>query len=611
MTRNANDPWRRRYPPLVSAAIACMLAVFVLPSALNVPQSNPSQTLEFAPVPPDSDELPPPPVAANVGTLALGSSDTAPQKGDAPGGGDPGPPAVPELPEVPEGTGERPATKRCVGNPPRQTEDKLSPPCVAHFDGDNGGATAPGVTADEIVVLVIEDSGFIEVTSRGTERRPVNRCFDIDAAPTDEWHLLTFGLRAFSQFFNARYMTYGRRVHFHQCWTNRDSQPTTPETARAEMNEWIRQYQPFATMMYPIAYEEVYIEEAARNDVVTFKSSSRLAEFYRRWPGLLWSHTGSVEVRAELYADYVCTEVVPHAVSFGANDNIGQPRRLGLVYTDADGASQAEAFAHQARASIEACGGEFHAVGRVPYPFVVGPANQSAAQENMARFQGSDVTTVIWAMGFDSESSKAAANQSYYPEWIVAGDARLDGWQPNREQNQDAWRHAWAVSPAVLSPPVEDSDCYRALSEGDPNMNEQDRKLLCTNFFYEHYDHRQLFTGIQVAGPRLTLQNVDKGFHAIPPAPSNDPTVPACFYLPGDYTCVKDGVAMWWDPDSPSPGQSDPGCYRMVNGGQRYVAGAWPEGDVLALKGTDDPCTSYAGVYTSQPVGGDGLVPPL
>ncbi|HEX9889271.1 MAG TPA: hypothetical protein VGA69_07315 [Nitriliruptorales bacterium] len=608
MARRSTATWAHRYPPLAGLLLAGLLAAFVLPSALNVPQSAPTQTLEFAPVPPEDDQ-PPPPGTSNLETLSLGSSDTTPpgQAGD--GGGDG--PGLPPPPEVPEGSGTQPVTKRCVGDPPRQTEDKLSPPCVAHFDGDNGGATAPGVTGDEIVVLAVEDSGFIEVTSRGTERRPVDVCFDIDAEPTGDWHLLTYALRAYSNFFNSRYQTYGRHVHFHQCWTNRDSEPTTPETARAEMNEWIDRYEPLATMMYPIAYEEDYIREASRNGVVTFKSSTRLEEFYRRAPGLVWSYTASIEIRAKLFADHICTKVLPHPVSFSGNGDHGQPRELGLLYTNADGASQAHAFADQVRTSVEACGGRFEDAGTVPQPFVVGPGNRSAAQNNMARFQASGVTTVIWAMGFDSESSKVAAEQDYYPEWVVAGDARLDGWQASQEQDQDAWRHAWAISPTVLSPAIDQTPCYQAVSEGDPGMNEQDRRLVCTNFWYEYNDYRQLFTGIQVAGPRLTVANVDKGLHAIPAAPSDDPTVPACFYEPGDYTCVKDGVAMWWDPDTPPPGQSNPGCYRMTEAGKRYFAGTWPEGDVLAQRGPDDPCTSYAGVYTVSLEGSENVIPPL
>jgi len=122
MTKPTRDSAvRGGLPPVVSGMLAIVLALFVLPSALNVPQSNPTQTLEFAPIPPQDDQ-PPPPEPGNVETLSLGTSSTAPA-GDADGGAGPGLPPPP----VPDGVGARPVTKRCVGNPPRQTEDPMSP----------------------------------------------------------------------------------------------------------------------------------------------------------------------------------------------------------------------------------------------------------------------------------------------------------------------------------------------------------------------------------------------------------------------------------------------------------------------------------------------------
>jgi len=42
----------------------------------------------------------------------------------------------------------------CVGDPPRQTDDPLSPPCVGPYRGDNGGATSMGVSRGTIKVVL-------------------------------------------------------------------------------------------------------------------------------------------------------------------------------------------------------------------------------------------------------------------------------------------------------------------------------------------------------------------------------------------------------------------------------------------------------------------------
>src|SRR5688500_19488281 len=59
LQKRSGGEWARKYPPLITILVALILAIAVLPSALNLPQTNPTQTLEYAPVPPEeSDETP-------------------------------------------------------------------------------------------------------------------------------------------------------------------------------------------------------------------------------------------------------------------------------------------------------------------------------------------------------------------------------------------------------------------------------------------------------------------------------------------------------------------------------------------------------------------------
>ena len=88
--------------------------------------------------------------------------------GPAPAADEPPPPAAVLPPAI-----KTPSTKRCVGKPPRQTEDPLAPPCVASFTGDNFGVTYQGVNKDEVSVLFYFD-GFINDigTSQGGAPAP-------------------------------------------------------------------------------------------------------------------------------------------------------------------------------------------------------------------------------------------------------------------------------------------------------------------------------------------------------------------------------------------------------------------------------------------------------
>src|SRR5258708_37570124 len=144
----ARDGRLRRYPPLASVVLALMLAAFALPSALNLPQANPGQTLEYAPLPGDAAQA----EAGAFAGLGVGSGGTAAGLGDLMAS------ALGPL-GLPPGQGRHPAGKRCVGSPPRQTEDPLSPPCVGFFEGGNGGATDAGVTGSTLRTLVLIRNG--------------------------------------------------------------------------------------------------------------------------------------------------------------------------------------------------------------------------------------------------------------------------------------------------------------------------------------------------------------------------------------------------------------------------------------------------------------------
>lgn len=143
------------------------------------------------------------------------------------------------------------------------------------------------------------------------------------------------------------------------------------------------------------------------------------------------------------------------------------------------------------------------------------------------------------------------------------------------------------VTPKTLRGGDEDEPCFQAAREADPSAERRDIVSFACGFYN---DARQLFTGIQVAGPRLNPKTMDTGFHAIPRRESSSPRVPACFYNPGDYTCVKDAMAQQWDPAG--TGASGTGCWRPARSGTRFIADGWPNGDLGGFSSPDDPCNT-------------------
>ena len=591
--------WARKYPPLVSILVALILAIAVLPSALNLPQTNPTQTLEYAPVPPEDSDEPPP--AGNLSSLGLGSSSGVAE--DAEGGEGPGG-TLPPLPAG--GKGVNPTTKRCVGNPPRQTEDPSSPPCVAFFDGDNFGATYQGVTRDEIRILIYIDGNVVETGgSKGQEERPENTFFDLfePPKPGEAEHVQVESYRAWQRYFNERYQTYGRVAHF---FVHFGSRSGSPETRRADASAGFARVKPFAVLTDALGNELDYVEEMARRGVLNFGSfNSKEEAFFKKFPKLVWGYQPSIELGARTFSEYVCEKVIgqPAVLSGNAGQN-GGPRKLGMLHTTDENYPGLIRLAELVQQQVEACGGTIERTATFPtccYAMRNDETPDDAATY-MREFQDAGITTILWPGGIEGHMGRAAAAQGYYPEWLILGDGTLDTNHPVRLSSNSAAfdGRAIAVSAEPFEPGIEQQLCYQALREAGATRPKPDMHWMC-----EPYRNlTQLFTGIQVAGPRLGPTSVDKGYHAIPPVRSSDPQVPACFYNPGDYTCVKDTQAIIWDADGAAPGDNRPGCWRAIQAGKRYLTGEHPPGNINAHITGQEPCSgrSVAVVYWPYPV---------
>lgn len=594
LVRTAGRSGVKDYVPLALASVMMLGLLTVLPSALNLPQTTPSETLEYAPVPPEDNEITPP-ASGNLSSLGLGSSSSL---GASDGGGGPG-----DDGETGGVVGARaiktPSTKRCVGSPPRQSEDPLSPPCVASFNGDNGGATYRGVSGDEIRIIYFFYTGC-RSSSRGRECPPANSMVDLGKPPAENEDVIARGVRRLQSYFNERFQTYGRFAHF---WVHYSSN-FTAESLRARAIEHIKLIDPFAVVHGISALP--YTEVMSQKGVLTFNSAvGTPSEFFRKYPKLIWSYLPSLELHARSYSSMLCRQVVNRPVAFSGNaGHNGQPRVLGMLRPDPDptigyGPTLAE-FADQVRSQVEACGGKFAVVANHPNGGRVQDDEEAAKeqqyQRNMAEMNSKGVTTIIWAWGFDlGRNTTAASRQGYFPEWILAGDNIMDGYDLGQLQDQQAFHErAWIQTVQARAPAFNQDLCFSAMREADPDTPEEDAALLCRlHLAYEAI--RQLFVGIQVAGPRLNPATMDKGYHAIPPGPSNSPFVPACFYEPGDYTCIKDATPMYWDRNGSAPGSSSPGCWRMPDEGKRYTAEEWAAQDISARKRPDrDPCNGYS-----------------
>lgn len=600
--------WLRRYPPLVTFAVALVIMLVIMPSALNLPQSNPTTVLEYAPIPPE-DEDQPPPQEGSLSTLGLGTSDTL-ETGAA---------ADDVKPTKPgEGTTTTPIVKRCVDDPDtgaRQTEDPNAPPCVPFFTGDNGGATFRGVTKDEIKVVLYTDAYQAFGGDSGYESTPPSgEICDVDSEPDDTKDVGCMNgegtsdgdtvqvARALSKYFNERYQTYDRHVHFYIYW----SAASGPTGRRSDVQDIYERIGPYSVIDYTIFGDAPpMIEAAIKRQMTVYGSFPALPnKTYRENAPYLWGFWPDVEHSSALFYDYFCKRVAPFKVNHSGNaDDMGKERKYGLLNTSDQSYPGQRYFASVVKEKLKkGCPtGPVNIVGEYTYPIngfsvQTDPEQLAKAQKNVALMQNDEVTTVVWLNGYDADHSKSASAANYFPEWVVAGDLTGDQTEEGATQDQEAWQYAWTMSHYIREDKLEEAPCHQAVLEGDPYVTPEDELAACAlyrGFF-------MLFRGIQVAGPFLTPDAVDQGNHQIARVNSTDPRIAACFFDPGDYTCVKDSQESWWDPDVENPNGDATlrGCWRMSAvgsppvGGRRFLAGNWPQGDDVFKRNGDVPCNT-------------------
>jgi hypothetical protein len=603
----ASSPdWARKYPPLLTVALALLLTLAVLPSALNLPQSNPQETLEYAPVPPDDNSDSPP--QGNLSALGLGSSAGIEGSGAA-GGAGAGRPPPPPPPLKTDGGPPTDPNVQCSANN-QQTFDPLSPPCVPFFDGDNFGTTyGIGVSGDEIKIVFYLDGGinYINGSEPSNRTAPADQTFDLWKTPEDNQvankqpktkpeHLMVKGVRVWQDYFNKRFQTYKRKVHFYVAFAVGPS----PEERRADAAKQLREIGPFAVVSIAEGNEDAYLNSMARKGVLNFGSFGvRKESFFANIPKMFWSYLPSVEQQVQSYGSYVCRQVVDRYPSLAGPDvqqrstlENGGKRKIAILSTTDEDFPGLVRMAEMVEDEVTKCGGKIAYHAHFPNCCLAqDPSTGNEANNDIAQMKQQGITTILWTGAVNGNYARSAAGAGYFPEWIVLGDGILDAkWPIRLSQSTGAFDgHAILVSPQPFQPAVQQQNCYQAYREVDKMTPNSDLAYTCglyTNFF-------QLFVGIQVAGPRLGPTTMDKGFHRIPQRYDGTPQVPACFYLPGDYTCVKDGAAYIWNANETAPGDQQPGCWKAIEGGKRYAPDGWPRENIEQRINGSEPCTGY------------------
>jgi hypothetical protein len=462
-----------------------------------------------------------------------------------------------------------------------------APPCVEPWaGGNNGGATARGITADTITVALYQ-----------TQPDLLQQTFFENTGSDESLTKERETVQAYVDYFSAHYELYGRKVEL--VTVKAGGAPDDEVAAKADAIKVATEVKAFASFGGP-AQTDAYAEELAARGVLCLGDCliAQPQRFLVDHAPYLWPTLASPEQASEHWAAFVGTQLARGKATYAGNKELADKKRaFGVVHYDDDAGTFRQSVTH-----FKSLLGKYgvRTATTVPYSLDLATA-QEDARLVITKLQTSGVTTVVLAADpvFPTFLTKEATNQGYFPEWVVLGYAFTDTAVFGRQYDQKQWTHAFGVSllPTRTTDAIDEFATILTWQTGEPPAAKTFRQLVQAPLIF--------FTGVHLAGPRLTAKTFQAGLDRFP---ADTPTVPTRLHLSWgrhriwkglDVTGSDDATVVWWDPDATGPdevGRDGTGLYRYAEEGARYLPGKWPKRQV----GLYDDATSVT-VLTHLP----------
>ncbi len=466
--------------------------------------------------------------------------------------------------------------------------DFFAQPCMAPFTGDNGGATDVGVTADEITIVYYE----------GQEGDPII-AYISDAVAVDDTNGDQFAtMEKIIDYYETYFEMYGRSVNL---ITFEGSGGAADDVAaRADAARIAEEYQPFVVFGGPALTSAFADELAAREIMCISCTPGQPTQFYVDRDPYVWGLDGSQAQKQAHAVEFLTKQIVGKNAEYAGDEFVDQPRRLGLLYLESSGASKDLADAYVA--AMEAAGAPFAEV----IAYELNPATiQATASQVISKLKSAGITTIVFSGDpvAPRDFTREATAQEYFPEWFVSAAGLVDTNAFGRTYDQEQWQHAFGVTQGAVRVNPETIGSYYIYNwfNGEPPPADGTIGLIQPS-------PALFFAVVQGVGPELTHESFKEALFA------SDGTTAAIsqpflswgedLWPEPDYLGLDDATVFWWDPAAVGPDEvrrEGEGMYRFVDGGTRYLPGAWPTDERLF-----DPEGAVA-IYDTPP---EGEAPP-
>ena len=434
---------------------------------------------------------------------------------------------------------------------------RYAPSCVAAFSGDNGGATAPGVTGSTITLSYR--------LANSQQQAAINA---LAGAANINQDAYVADLQSYINYFNSQFELYGRHVVLKTYQGQGDYlEEDQGQGLGATQADAVTAHDmgSFGDVTFSLEASQPYEEDLAAEHVIGFSSVSLSQSWFQRHAPYEFSvqgPTGNVAVRES--ADVVCRRLAGMSAEF-AGDAVYQHtnRVFGIIYPQTPEYTSEVNLYQQYMA---ACGVKVARV--VGYAINVGEYEQEAVS-TMASMKAAGVTTVLCACDpiVPIFLTQAADQQAYYPEWF----ASYFGDPVGRDYDQKEWSHV--ISGGIQFPTVTSTEAYETYQLANPGHQPAEWPSASPPYFYvPYYTLLQVFDALQAAGPRLTPGSFQQGMFSVPASQPGDVVGGQWNFGDQVYDPLQSYSLAWWDPNAVSAFDNTKGSYRWCNGGATYLA---------------------------------------
>ena len=488
----------------------------------------------------------------------------------------------PEVKAAGVGTEAALASEHCGEDGRLEFPYQGRPPCTRPLkDGEsNGGATAKGVTADSIKVVVLVGTPEQQAAERNRPggSSPIDRGTGGPGSTEDSY-------RDWNEVLAYSYNTWGRTVEFTF---------VTPSGAdeagqRADALK-IAEMDPFFVISAAPATAgggEVFASELAARKVIVLQAGATNDEAASQAP---YRYLGGFDNNsAAVNGAQVLGRMFVGETAKWSGDFTDERRTFGAVYADRgiDFDYFTDTFADE--------GGKL-AIAPLSYPVLTDSSQQSASDQELAptivaRLKDAGVTTVVnfAAFGMAQQLFRAAESLDYHPEWFFPGANSQDIEITARILNgiaPEQMKHVFGIGTLLLivdgftDPVVRWFDWYWS-----PTQGVYAPAAVGTLRF--------LYGGVHMGGPKLTPKTFRQGLFSVPAQGGAADNQVQSFMngygpsvgLPYDeHSAVGlDFALMWWNPDEVGLGKilfdEGTGKFMYPNNAKRYSVGQWKKGE--------------------------------